>query len=596
MLQGWSRWLPILPALFFTAAAQTTITTTYFWTQTTRTVTTVPEYTFYSGDWSDCSETCTAGTRIREVYCIRTCSVPRLCPSANEFKCQQWNQPKPSASEYCYGSLMPCPDTTTLVTSTLTTATNTITTVTTVTERPADTTRKVADGFECAPPGDDADCMPKAMAELRCGFCRCCRPVEETTEAPAAGPLETAPPEVQLEVAAPATEDSTLTIIIAGSCGGVGVVVLILLLLWWRSCIRRAEKARLNRERREFQKAQTMPVPTPEPETRFQKDRAKTDVIYDRKLGEGVASAAPGGYYESDPDWWTDPEAGIKIETPNSRSKSMSRKESEAQDFFAAGGERFWSQGEQPKSAPSSPSRPGARRASAPPAPEHRAEDSDECLTPPGGRSPQRDGPSSSPSGKLPKGFAAASRAFRREGKEAPDWGGFEDEEPPPMPGQANTESGIPPKGSSRRGMATPPRANEDAGLGGTSRPQPQHAKTSSGFHRSSTAHSPRNKEQSGNERSGAKESSGSSRESPGGESFHDPRVAREKEASSEANDLIAKVDLELDQTMGKDLETRRRTFKNLMLKWHPDKNQEEELATEVFRHLMARRGRYLEA
>mmetsp|Transcript_1838 Transcript_1838/g.4631 ORF Transcript_1838/g.4631 Transcript_1838/m.4631 type:complete len:528 (+) Transcript_1838:86-1669(+) len=59
--------------------------------------------------------------------------------------------------------------------------------------------------------------------------------------------------------------------------------------------------------------------------------------------------------------------------------------------------------------------------------------------------------------------------------------------------------------------------------------------------------------------------------------------------------DRINQVDKELDHSRGKDLEFRRRNFKNLLLRWHPDKNPSQG-ATEVFRHLMKRRGAYLEA
>jgi len=92
--------------------------------------------------------------------------------------------------------------------------------------------------------------------------------------------------------------------------------------------------------------------------------------------------------------------------------------------------------------------------------------------------------------------------------------------------------------------------------------------------------------------------SGGAGKDKPSSEDHKktDPRVAQETAADSAAADLIAKVDLELDQAQSKDLETRRRVFKNLMLKWHPDKNQEEAMATEVFRHVMARRGAFLEA
>lgn len=207
------------------------------------------------------------------------------------------------------------------------------------------------------------------------------------------------------------------------------------------------------------------------------------------------------------------------------------------------------------------------------------------------------------PAENLPPGFAAASRASRRSGKEPPDPSKFHgSHEPPPMPGQANFENSDTPKGkSNRRGMATPPRANEnssdnpsvkktqsfpsDRNAESDPHTSSAHGATSQGFSRDRNAGAaPGRSSTSGT--TGASSSAGN----------HDPRTARNAEASSSASDLIALVDRELDQTRSKDLETRRKIFKDLMLHWHPDKNQKEALAAEVFRHLMSCRGRYLEA
>lgn len=58
---------------------------------------------------------------------------------------------------------------------------------------------------------------------------------------------------------------------------------------------------------------------------------------------------------------------------------------------------------------------------------------------------------------------------------------------------------------------------------------------------------------------------------------------------------LISAVDFELILSSHKDPETRRRAFKALQLKWHPDKNTEKpQLAAEVFKHIMSRRGSFL--
>eukprot|EP00913_Durusdinium_trenchii_P012167 g11428.t1 len=202
------------------------------------------------------------------------------------------------------------------------------------------------------------------------------------------------------------------------------------------------------------------------------------------------------------------------------------------------------------------------------------------------------------PQSTLPPGYASAARRNRREGKEPPDVGA-EPEQPQDIPGQArgDGEVGGTNKGSSQtqgrmkllfafscklsstRGKksAAPPSEDSKPGpasssKGGDSKSNKDGMECRSSIHKSGAA-------------SGARDGPST-----------DPRVAADTAAAPEAGDLIAKVDHELDQSQCKDLETRRRIFKNLILKWHPDKNQEEVLATEVFRHLMARRGRYLEA
>jgi len=67
-------------------------------------------------------------------------------------------------------------------------------------------------------------------------------------------------------------------------------------------------------------------------------------------------------------------------------------------------------------------------------------------------------------------------------------------------------------------------------------------------------------------------------------------------------SDQIAKLDAELETTRTKDIEWRRKHFKALLLRWHPDKNsggmgeaESEVQAGEVFKHLLARRGDYLD-
>ncbi|CAE7369090.1 unnamed protein product [Symbiodinium sp. CCMP2456] len=60
------------------------------------------------------------------------------------------------------------------------------------------------------------------------------------------------------------------------------------------------------------------------------------------------------------------------------------------------------------------------------------------------------------------------------------------------------------------------------------------------------------------------------------------------RERAPEAAALIGHID-----ARSQDIEERRRVFKNLILQWHPDKN-EDPRATTVFRYLMAKRDAFL--
>merc|ERR1719424_1111788 len=64
----------------------------------------------------------------------------------------------------------------------------------------------------------------------------------------------------------------------------------------------------------------------------------------------------------------------------------------------------------------------------------------------------------------------------------------------------------------------------------------------------------------------------------------------------------IANLDSELEATQTMDIEWRRKRFKMLLLKWHPDKNhsgmgvaENQAQAGDVFKHLLAQRSRYLD-
>lgn len=66
--------------------------------------------------------------------------------------------------------------------------------------------------------------------------------------------------------------------------------------------------------------------------------------------------------------------------------------------------------------------------------------------------------------------------------------------------------------------------------------------------------------------------------------------------ATAELNKATAGVQRELQSTAAEDVALRKRTFKGLCARWHPDKNAEGdvELATEVFQYLQAQKAWYL--
>jgi hypothetical protein len=101
--------------------------------------------------------------------------------------------------------------------------------------------------------------------------------------------------------------------------------------------------------------------------------------------------------------------------------------------------------------------------------------------------------------------------------------------------------------------------------------------------------------------------SGSSSAPPPSNDSPSSPTKASSQEAKADegaataVNEHVLKLDVELDSTRAKDMEWRKTNFKKLLLKWHPDKNtggmgeaESAAQANEVFKHLLARRDRYL--
>jgi len=562
--------------------------------------TTFPYFRYFQGHWSACSPQCGSGTRSRTVECQHTCSV-YICPKADQAECSAFI--RPANSEDCNGP--PCPEATT-VTATLP-ITSTLVTFTVT------TTEAVAAGV-CSPifGGDRSSCLPQAEAALRCrAGCPCCQLQQDDGGSSGTTALEpsdggaggggSSTDGSGRETTTASSEDGSPTVIIIAVTCSCALIALVIALLWWRSCIRRAEKSRALREKY-AEKIRDHAAQVEKEKTRTTSFRTKKQpttnnedgTIFDREFGAGVPSAPPEGYKYNESSDAEEGRAGgasgqYRREGPSPTNRGK----------FKANGDKHWKSSEQPDVAASN----AGARTNSPNGRQRRAdksEESDECLTPPSG-SPRSKQPETG-SSTLPPGFAAASRAQRRTGKDFLDPSSFADaQEPPPqMPGQANSESDETPKGTAnngsssnpRRGMATPPRANE-----APPRDDSQNKKTKEPKRPAPGAEAGSSAGAAGSNADASAGASGNSSAGGGSnqEQDDDPRVAKETAASAAASDLIAKVDHELDEALNKDLETRRKIFKALILQWHPDKNQEEDRATEVFRYLMARRPRYLQ-
>lgn len=540
--------LLLVPALLQSSSATSTTEIT------TSSTTTVPEFSYYVGDWSDCSATCEIGSRQREVFCYRTCSTPRACTSdVTDWHCL--GTAKPSETDYCFGAAPVCPATSTDTKSTTLTRTLTTSTATEVTET---STRGVVDGWECVPGA--TNCVIEQVAATQCGsFCSCCR--RSTTQVPFIPSRTTTP--------RPETEDSSgvLVAVLVGLVITAACVVVTFAVIGWRYYVRKPQSKQKPRphssQSRQAHGVQAETVGAaarPTSSDRHRSDEAPEKTVFDRKLGRGVPSAAPDGYFEGPPEWMNDEEAGVSSKTASPRSA------------FSRAFSHSAFETEKNESAKSSPSR---RKRQEPQEPDSREN-----------RKPESERPSpNAPSGTLPPGYASAARRNRRVGKDPPDIGSSNSAEPGEtetnIPGQANTDDGPTKKSTSKTGGAKGSSASAPS-----QEPKTDQAPNGGGDGNKRDKESPR----------GAGNASRSKSGTGARDSSANPRVAADTAAAPEASDLIAKVDHELDQSQCKDLETRRRVFKNLILKWHPDKNQEEALAAEVFRHLMARRGRFLEA
>eukprot|EP00931_Biecheleriopsis_adriatica_P096502 TRINITY_DN7014_c0_g1_i1.p1 TRINITY_DN7014_c0_g1~~TRINITY_DN7014_c0_g1_i1.p1 ORF type:complete len:639 (+),score=95.02 TRINITY_DN7014_c0_g1_i1:82-1998(+) len=501
-----------------------------------------PEFKWFVGDWSSCSNACGYGLRVRPVYCVRWCSffTSGYCPAAPAVDCLQL-EVRPENEEACHGG---CPDTRTVTTTTFTststeTATTTQSTVTITMTTPE---------FECGAFQDRDACVPQYLAGVRCrrrcGGNECCLSrLSHSLEDPIHLALGEAGPEQSIFVE-DETEMMDVVLIVVSSIGGC-IAVTLLLICWW-ACVRHAEKARALRPKSAvhptyvgFSRPAAVAASTSKKDKKDKKDRKDgksckgEDVMFDKRLGKGVASAPPDGFFEEmapadyfredgtfdqaaflkdqrdmprspvkkgqsyfqmdekfylSPSGQSTPVAGSPSNAQ--RRQSSSAPNSPAGQWFAEAsaseGLPRWQKEESsrqrhntwhagsPPSTQSSPSERRRRRAKEAP-PEIRVDDCGASMD-----GSTEDGDISTPSSKqakspaspsLPKGFSATSRAHRRGGKEAPSPSAHTDTGPPPMPGQANTEHDETSSRSksSRRGMASPPRASDGRGPAATS-------------------------------------------------------------------------------------------------------------------------------
>eukprot|EP00437_Effrenium_voratum_P022241 CAMPEP_0181409718 /NCGR_PEP_ID=MMETSP1110-20121109/6966_1 /TAXON_ID=174948 /ORGANISM="Symbiodinium sp., Strain CCMP421" /LENGTH=438 /DNA_ID=CAMNT_0023532239 /DNA_START=336 /DNA_END=1648 /DNA_ORIENTATION=- len=381
------------------------------------------------------------------------------------------------------------------------------------------TTQGVRTGWLCVHEASTG-CVAASIAQVQCGSsCPCCKRsgIQSTT------PRPFQPSDGGNEVSAAVVITVTLTsVALVSGFAFAG----------WRSC---------SKSRRKQLHAGTH-IPKAEAygradsrhtdPRRVNTDAGQEEAVYDRKLGKGIPSAAPDGFFDGPPDWMNDEEEG---------TSSPSRSHTAKENIFTRSEDKA-------RSTQSSPMRKGRFIPAEAGKDENDEHEESPRATP------------TSPSGTLPPGYASAARRNRRTGKEAPDVDSFATDSHQ-VPGQANAS---PRQSQSKSKASQPGKEDKEKESGAGHEKQHQAGPRAAGR---------------AEEDPGRKSRPGASGSTRGDEQRANPRVAANTAAAPEAADLIAKVDKELDQTQSKDLETRRRTFKNLILKWHPDKNHEEVLA-----------------
>lgn len=194
-----------------------------------------------------------------------------------------------------------------------------------------------------------------------------------------------------------------------------------------------------------------------------------------------------------------------------------------------------------------------------------------------------------SPAPDKPKsGAQAAAEAAFEEGLKSGKAG---EKNPERKKRRSSSSSSAHPKGT-----AVPPRAR-DAATGSTSDEGASKARRQQAP-ASSSGPPPSSESASGGQGASPSTPSAATPSTPGA---NNTEAKADVGVATQVNEHVVKLDADLDGSRTKDLEFRKKNFKTLLLKWHPDKNtggmgeaESSAQANEVFKHLLARRDGYL--
>eukprot|EP00445_Apocalathium_hangoei_P013567 CAMPEP_0203881554 /NCGR_PEP_ID=MMETSP0359-20131031/25846_1 /ASSEMBLY_ACC=CAM_ASM_000338 /TAXON_ID=268821 /ORGANISM="Scrippsiella Hangoei, Strain SHTV-5" /LENGTH=531 /DNA_ID=CAMNT_0050801403 /DNA_START=31 /DNA_END=1626 /DNA_ORIENTATION=+ len=517
---------------------------------------------YFSGPWADCTPACGYGFRAREVYCARTCSLYR-CPHAPDpGECSNFTAP--ISSEACT-DLPTCPPATSSTAPPPgTTGLAGVGTSRTTTVLLSGGGSVTSDLYECevlvGGGSSPSYCLASFVGLCEAG-CPCCREWASSSPPVVTQPTITTGSRSQTDTGVPTEETSsfpswTITLVVASVCAASLLISIAYCVL---RTVRRVGKA-----------PPVASKPPPAFANRFASGR---------RLSQGQREV-PEAWASWDEEAWQEP-VHCFVESPSAGSSTQSTSAAGPQTFgrpsastaasagaASAAGDNGLPRAGKASSGTSggdSPSRASRRSPSRSATAVPGRQPGAACEEPPPDpqRSKSEGAGFSKPEARSSAGGAAADGGEAGKSKRSRAPGSDE------RPGQAQR----PPSSSSQRPSSEPPGARADGRASGNAGA-------------SSSTSAPGGDAKAEGEGSG----SGSTTASPKAavDDGGDPVVAK----------IIAKIGDELDKTASKDVEWRRLHFKGLMLRWHPDKNRTEtpEQAAAVFRHLMDRRDRYLEA